>query len=174
MRSIAMFCELRITNYELQITFLWLVLTLWLPQVRFGIGGFLAALGFLVTLNIVNPDALIAEQNLSRWELTRSIDIDYLTRLSEDAVPALIPYIDKLDGSENYQLRTSLDGQLRDLKNQDRWKEWPAFNLSRWQAYDLLLNSVGQAHSPLPPATVGQPASRTPNIQPQVVRLSGW
>lgn len=150
----------------LAITFLWLLLTLWLPRVRFGIGGFVAALGFLATLNIANPDALIAERNLSRWEITRSIDTGYLTALSEDAVPALIPYLDKLDGYDNYQLRASLEGQLRDMENQDRWKEWPAFNLSRWQAYDLLLNSIGRANSPLPPATVGQPASRTPTIQP--------
>jgi len=150
----------------LAITFLWLVLTLWLPRVRFGIGGFVATLGFLATLNIANPDALIAEQNLSRWEITRSIDMEYLAELSVDAVPALIPYLDKLDSFDNYQLRATLDGQLRELENQDRWKEWPAFNLSRWRAYDLLLNSIGQANSPLPPASVGQPASRTPIIQP--------
>jgi hypothetical protein len=150
----------------LAITFLWLLLTLWRPKVHFGIGGFAAALGFLVTLNIANPDALIAEQNLYRWEITRSIDVDYLTKLSEDAVPVLIPYLDRLDASDNHQFKAALGRQLREMEKQGRWKEWSAFNLSKWQAYNLLRNSIGQANLPLSPATVGHPGRSRTTIQP--------
>ena len=38
----------------------------------------------------LNPDAYIAERNLDRYESTGKIDLDYLAKLSADAVPALL------------------------------------------------------------------------------------
>ncbi len=39
---------------------------------------------------ISNPDGRIATHNVERYEATGSIDVDYLSRLSADAVPALV------------------------------------------------------------------------------------
>jgi len=43
----------------------------------------------LLALAAVNPDGLIADRNIARYERTHRIDTEYLSRLSADAVPAL-------------------------------------------------------------------------------------
>ncbi len=58
----------------------------------------LIGLAVLFGLNVVNPDLLIANQNISRdlWGKTVSgvpIDTEFLVGLSDDAAPAVIPYI---------------------------------------------------------------------------------
>jgi hypothetical protein len=57
----------------------------WLPQVA-------AALAVLALLGLAaaNPDGLIAERNIARYRQIDRIDIDYLSGLSADAVPALM------------------------------------------------------------------------------------
>ncbi|MEU7282315.1 DUF4173 domain-containing protein [Streptomyces sp. NPDC045431] len=47
-----------------------------------------AAVGVLA-FGLMSPDALVAEQNVRRYERTQQIDIGYLDGLSADAVPAL-------------------------------------------------------------------------------------
>ncbi|HEX9986972.1 MAG TPA: DUF4173 domain-containing protein [Chloroflexia bacterium] len=122
----------------LAITFLWLLVTLWVMPNRFAIGGFVAALGFLVTLNIANPDVLIAERNLDRYYTTGKLDVAYLTGLSEDAVPLLTQAADRMGGPEGELLRRNLDRRKEQMDASVGWREWPAFHLARMQAYDAL------------------------------------
>jgi hypothetical protein len=122
----------------LALTFLWLLVTLWLMPNRFAIGSFVAALGFLVTLNIANPDALIAERNLDRYYTTGKLDVAYLTNLSEDAVPLLTQAADRISGPEGDLLRQNLERRKKYMDANTGWREWPAFHLSRMQAYDAL------------------------------------
>jgi hypothetical protein len=136
----------------LAVTFGWMLVTLWCPRARFGIGALLAILGFVATINIANPDALIAEQNLRRWELTRNLDISYLTGLSEDAVPALVPYVEKLDASNQYALRSALNQQLLRMESNSQWREWPSFNVARWEAYSLLRSALAKSDPRIPSA----------------------
>jgi hypothetical protein len=56
----------------------------WLPRLVVG-----TAVLALLGLAAVNPDGLIAERNVDRYERTSRIDVRYLSRLSADAVPAL-------------------------------------------------------------------------------------
>jgi hypothetical protein len=56
----------------------------WVPQAALA-----AAVAALLGLAVLNPDAFIAEQNVSRFAGTGRIDVDYLRTLSADAVPAL-------------------------------------------------------------------------------------
>lgn len=56
----------------------------WLPRVVIGI----TAAG-LLAFTLMNPDALIAQRNVERYEQTGTIDTHYLVTLSPDAVPAL-------------------------------------------------------------------------------------
>lgn len=44
----------------------------------------------LVTFSLVDPDRFIAERNVERYETTGKLDLDYLSSLSADAVPALV------------------------------------------------------------------------------------
>ena len=43
----------------------------------------------LLLLAVVGPDALVARLDVDRFEQTGTVDVDYLSRLSADAVPAL-------------------------------------------------------------------------------------
>ncbi|MFD9124964.1 DUF4153 domain-containing protein [Kitasatospora sp. NPDC059571] len=56
----------------------------WLPRAVV-----LSAVTAAAVFGLVNPDALIAEQNVQRYEQSGKIDIAYLRTLSADAVPAL-------------------------------------------------------------------------------------
>ncbi|WP_405101780.1 DUF4153 domain-containing protein [Micromonospora sp. NBC_01412] len=56
----------------------------WLPQLVVG-----TAVLALLGLAALNPDRLIAERNVDRYRLTGMIDVQYASRLSADAVPAL-------------------------------------------------------------------------------------
>jgi hypothetical protein len=56
----------------------------WLPRAAVG-----AAVLALLGLAAANPDGLIAERNITRFQQTGRIDTAYLSNLSPDAVPAL-------------------------------------------------------------------------------------
>jgi hypothetical protein len=130
----------------LAIVFVWFLVTLWRRPLdrlgtgpdRFAIGAFVAVLGFLVTLNAINPDAFIARQNLARYEATGKLDAYYLTRLSEDAVPALVLAVDRVTGEEQKVLSDHLRYRLERMEASARWRSWPSFHLARRRAYDLL------------------------------------
>ncbi|MEU7903917.1 DUF4173 domain-containing protein [Actinoplanes sp. NPDC049118] len=97
---------------------------LWLPRAVVA-AGVLALLG----LAAANPDRLIADRNVTRYEQTDRIDTVYLSNLSPDAVPAL----DRLTGEER---ACTLEPIARDLATDaDDWRGW---NLSRRQARDRL------------------------------------
>jgi len=130
----------------LAVAFIWFLVTLWrwpLDRLgtgpdRFAIGAFVAVLGFLITLNAINPDAFIARQNLARYQASGKLDAYYLTRLSEDAVPALVLAIDRVTGEEREVLRGHLRYRLESMEESTRWRSWPSFHLARRRAYDVL------------------------------------
>jgi len=122
----------------LAVAFVWFLVTLWRWPDRFAIGAFVAALGFLVTLNAINPDAFIARQNLARYQVTGKLDAYYLTKLSEDAVPALVLAIEQVTGDEREVLSGYLRYRLERMETSARWRSWPSFHLARRRAYELL------------------------------------
>jgi hypothetical protein len=123
----------------LAVAFVWFLVTLWRWPDRFAIGAFVAALGFLVTLNAINPDAFIARQNLARYQATGKLDAHYLTRLSEDAVPVLVQAVDRVTGDEQKVLSGHLRYRLESMEESARWRNWPSFHLARRRAYELLV-----------------------------------
>lgn len=102
----------------------------WLPRAVVA-AGVLALLG----LAGANPDRLIADHNVTRYEQTDRIDTQYLSNLSADAVPAL----DRLTGLDRDCVLAPIANDLQD--NEDDWRGW---NLGRYLARDLL------AHHPAP------------------------
>ena len=53
---------------------------------RFAIGAVVSGFAATAVLNVISPDALIARTNLTRPH----VDVVYLARLSDDAVPTLV------------------------------------------------------------------------------------
>ena len=99
----------------------------WLPRAVVA-----AAVLALLGLAGANPDRLIADRNVTRYEQINRIDTAYLSGLSADAVPAL----DRLTGAK----RDCVLGPIAtDLEaDPDDWRGW---NLGRHQARDLLIHN---------------------------------
>ena len=135
--------ELRLYVYVfmawLGVAIVWFVVALWRLPRRFAIGGLVVALGFLVTLNLLNPDAFIARQNLARYQDSGKLDACYLTTLSEDAMPVLLAAVDQVTGDERKVLLEHLQRREQRLRDDRRWRTWPSLHLSRWRAFDLLV-----------------------------------
>ena len=161
------YTELRLIVYVcmawLGVTLVWFLLTLWLRPDRFAIGALLAVMGFVVTLNLINPDAFIAQQNLDRYVQMGDLDAAYLASLSDDAVPQLIRGLTVTIGDSEMQitpacsrgwmtdyeevgcnatpheiLLAELNGRYQTFTTDTRWQQWRSFNLSRWQAFGAL------------------------------------
>ena len=144
----------------LGVVFIWFLIVLWWPRRnspysnssnriivdtgtahRFAVGAFVAMLGFLVTLNVVNPDAFIANQNLNRYYQTGKLDPSYLASLSADAIPEIIGSLAHVEPEERLILCQGLGDWASDTDLLKRRQTWPSFHLAYWRAYKL----VGQA-----------------------------
>ncbi|WP_319459208.1 DUF4173 domain-containing protein [Micromonospora sp. RTP1Z1] len=86
-----------------------------------------AAVVALLGLAVVNPDRLIADWNVDRWQRIDRLDVDYLSGLSADAVPAL----DRLPEP----MRSCA---LREIAAQLPEDGWRAANVGRTQARAVL------------------------------------
>ncbi|MEA2973304.1 MAG: hypothetical protein QOG82_1762 [Actinomycetota bacterium] len=64
----------------------------WLPSTAVAIG-----LVFLYALNLANPEATVVRHNVAFAERSGRFDPDYLGELSDDAVPALVDALPRLD-----------------------------------------------------------------------------
>jgi Domain of unknown function (DUF4173) len=124
----------------LGITFGWLLLTLWVRKVRFAIGFFVALLGFLVTVNVISSDGDIALANIQKYQNSSSSELAYryFYTYSDDAVPALIFSLDTTGGKVRENICYDLQTRYYRLSYKKSWQNWTSFNVSRWQAYDLL------------------------------------
>lgn len=100
------------------------VLGLLVPDRRFfAFGVTLCAIGFLATINLMNVDYAIAQQNIARYEHGHELDTYYLHSLSADAVPALVPFYLAVEDAEIRQSigitlavrRRELDKERQDL-----------------------------------------------------------
>jgi hypothetical protein len=132
----------------------WFLVTVWFRPGRFAIGLLVACIGFVATLNVINVDDFIVRQNVQRSEqlgaaafatpnayrgADERIDPEYLTRLSDDAIPALVETAGRLD----YGARAPIDAYLAErydwlTQTEDR-PGWQASHLGRRRAQDALL-----------------------------------
>jgi hypothetical protein len=96
----------------------------WLPRAAVA-AGVLALLG----LAGANPDGLIADRNVARYEQTDRVDLSYLANLSADAVPAL----QRLPPDRRECVLTIIAEDLR--SDPDDWRAW---NYGREHARQLL------------------------------------
>ena len=99
---------------------------------RFGFGAVVAALFVLATLNLVNPDALIASSNLARASRGRPVDGAYLARLSADAFPTIHGGLGTLSPAERCSVAFAMQAAESGLDG--RWNiaivrasEFPSF-----------------------------------------------
>jgi hypothetical protein len=107
----------------------WRAVTLWWRPERFAIGAFVTALGAVVAVNAINPDALIVRLNLGRHTESSTADVSYLIRLSADAAPELVRGMDS-HGAARADLLRSFAYRLA----YEAGTTWPEWNLGHWRA----------------------------------------
>ncbi|WP_285645046.1 DUF4153 domain-containing protein [Lentzea sp. NBRC 102530] len=93
----------------------------WLPKAVVATG-----VAFFLAVVAMNPERVVADYNVSRFEATQKIDTYYLSQLSEDAVPALV----RLPAQE----RSCALQYIKNRKTAVVEKDWREWNLARHQA----------------------------------------
>ncbi|MGW4159991.1 DUF4153 domain-containing protein [Streptomyces sp. NPDC004788] len=88
-----------------------------------------SAAGFVLVFGLIQPDALIAQQNVDRYVRLHKIDVDYLSGLSADAVPAL----DRLPGDLRSCALWHIEERLREDDD-----TWYSTSLAETRARDIL------------------------------------
>jgi hypothetical protein len=85
----------------------------------------------------LNPDDLIARTNIARTTEGKQIDVRYLTRLSDDAVPALMEGFNALDRDSRSKIAKHLLQRKEHLADSD-WRSW------NWSSYIALRALAGR------------------------------
>ena len=130
----------------LAIVFVWLTLTALRSRPRaFAMGMVASGLVVLFTLNVLNPDALVARANLARGDAGRSgaagTDLRYVATLGGDAIPLLVSSLTAPAIAADSAARSARCAAARILL--DRWtgerrarmaESWTQWNLARSQA----------------------------------------
>ncbi len=86
----------------------------------------------ILFLNIINSDAQISQYNISRNQY-RSIDINYLKKLSTDAYPTIYSLNKSLDARSSCALQRRLESKLQKLQ-----ANTPQWNWSIHQAHQVI------------------------------------
>ena len=128
--------ELRLytTAFMLWITAgaLWYVLTVLRDRrERFLFGTMVAGLVVAAILNAINPDDLIVRTNALRADASTRFDGVYGTRLSADAVPALIEALPAMPADQRSYVARRLLDRWESAQSQD-WRSW---NYGRYRAF---------------------------------------
>ncbi len=110
---------------------------------RFAFRLFISAIAFFALLNIINPDATIARQNIHRLEQTGKLDVRHLSNLSEDAMPVTAQLLDHPDTTLQNSVASSLHPYLSGVENKQN-DHWQSFNLARHDAEKILLDNKPQ------------------------------
>ncbi len=110
-----------------------------------GLAALLVAFGFGLTLNIINPDAMITKLNLQPNYTVQELDAQYLTTLSSDAIPVLVKAFLNTDFPSNTHDKVGavLACRREELKQDRQDSSWQSFHFSRNQAerYLMLVDS---------------------------------
>jgi hypothetical protein len=97
---------------------------------RFAVGALATGLLAALSLNVINPDALIVKTNVARMHQGERFDSAYLTSyLSADAVPALVSALPEMSGPDRARVRGKLDATWADEPG-----DWRTFNVGRSRA----------------------------------------
>jgi hypothetical protein len=149
------YTELRLYVYVfmiwLSLFLVWFLVGLWRRPDSLALGAVIIGLGFVASLNLINPDAFIVRQNIARYLTGGDLDIHYLESLSADAVPALVAAMtapcpastdDNASGACGTKLagvlREGLQDRLQTMRHDPQWRRWQSVRLSRWLAYQQL------------------------------------
>jgi hypothetical protein len=116
----------------LAIIFVWFALTVLRgAREQFAWGALWSALFVLTTLHIFNPDDFIVRTNVNLMQQGRSFDIVYVSQLSDDAVPALLKAMPRLNFEQQCIIKNKISRRFETAQTEDDFRTW---NWSRFVA----------------------------------------
>ena len=130
----------------LAIVFVWLALTVLRARPRaFATGLVVSGFAVLFTLNVLNPDALVARANLARGDAERTraagTDLRYLASLGGDAIPVLVSVLTARGGvvdtgapGDRCAAAAVVLDRWTGAKHARRAHTWTQWNLARMRA----------------------------------------
>jgi hypothetical protein len=111
-----------------------------------GLAMILAALGFIISLNVLNVDAFIVRQNIQREIRSTTddvfaqgradLDAQYFVDLSDDAIPPLVEAFQSksIPVSVKEKVGAALACKLYERRQVESQSPWQGFHFSRWNA----------------------------------------
>jgi len=135
-------------SYWIGVVFLFLGTAL--ADVGHGRGWFVGAaaaagLALLLALNVANPEAVVARDQLPGARQAQRPDVVYVARLSRDAIPTVAARLPGLDPVARADLRAQLCPVEPDSVPPPRFTGWAAWNLGRRRAERALTHVCGVA-----------------------------
>lgn len=119
----------------LALVFVWFAATVLRGQrERFACGALVTGFLMIAALHVMNPDSFIVRVNMAHMQSGRSLDVNYVSSLSADAVPALFEALPALDRKDRSIIANRLLSQRAAVSSTD-WRSW---NWSRREAASLL------------------------------------
>ncbi len=112
----------------LALVFIWFVATaLRGRREQFACGALIAGLLVIITLHVINPDALIVRVNVAHARAGRFLDASYASTLSADAAPALFEALPSLNETD----RRIIAARLLENASLHEKTDWRSWNWSR-------------------------------------------
>ncbi len=102
---------------------------------NFSLGVFLSAILFLAGMNVLNPDAFIAQKNIQRFNNGKKLDVYYLTTLSDDALPVTVKMLDISDESVKGEFAYYMYWRVQGKGSSNNWQ---SFNVSHRRAKEII------------------------------------
>lgn len=127
----------------LAVIFCWLLLKIYKDKKEsaFAFRTFISIVLFLAGMNLLNPEAFIARQNIARFAATGELDVEYLGNLSADARPDTIKILDITNGDLKKSFARSLYWRVQ-IDNSPYFSKWQSLNLSRMRAEKILAPKI--------------------------------
>ncbi len=104
----------------------------------FATGALVFAIGVVGTLDVINQDAWIVQRNLERYRQGESLDVEYVGRLSADAVPSLMSLLYEYEPEIGAQAGPWLRRHLEQLDKRQERASWPSAHWGINRAYQAL------------------------------------
>jgi hypothetical protein len=118
----------------LAVVFVWFCLTVLRgPRERFAFGAMVAGFLLVATLQVLNPDALIARTNMARSRAGHTFDASYLSELSADAVPEIVAGLSTMNPVDRRKLAKAILERWTPPEKPD-WRSWTLSRARAWQA----------------------------------------
>lgn len=130
----------------MMLIFTWLLMLLaaeWIQRIKLSKWFISSALIALLLINAVNPDARIAQYNVQKY-LTqgsgqpKALDFHYLSELSDDALPQIIPLLDANESSIRQQAKELFDVRREKIQYRQDHSAWQSWTISQYRAAKLL------------------------------------